>query len=199
MPQDGTAIGGPAFGVRCRVGWTIRNSSDGREVHIVRRLKASGETSARPVCARPGHFDSDGLVVEPGCVVRSPDLGWLVIYKGYCWGGTDGQRRTQVGYGLLLLDRKNPERILYRSSEPLDGKLAFEEGWTAGGTIALGKAFMARAESLLPSRVRNETLYLYQHKPLPPYMARWLASKARAARGRQATLTQVCRFEGVIH
>ena len=160
--------------------WTIRNSPDGREVQIARQLQASGEASARPVGSRPGYFDSDGLVVEPGSVVRSPDLGWLVVYKGFRWEGADGNRRTQVSYGLLLLDRENPERILYRSSVPLDGKLAFEQGWTAGGTIALGQAFAARAESLLPARVRNETLYIYQHKPMPPHMAQWLATKAQA-------------------
>ena len=128
-------------------------------------------------------------IFHSGCVVRSPDLGWLVVYKGLCWEEADGNRRTQVGYGLLLLDRENPERILYRSSEPLDGKLALEQGWTAGGTIALGQAFAARAESLLPARVRNETLYIYQHKPMPPHMAQWLATKAQAASGRGA-LTQ---------
>ncbi len=166
--------------------WTIRNSPDDCEVQIARQLQASGEASARPVGSRPGYFDSDGLLIEPGCVVRSPDLGWLVVYKGLCWEEADGNRRTQVGYGLLLLDRENPERILYRSSEPLDGKLALEQGWTAGGTIALGQAFAARAESLLPARVRKETLYIYQHNPMPPHMVQWLATKAQAAAGRGA-------------
>ena len=166
--------------------WTIRSSPDGREVQIVRQLQASGEASARPVGSRPGYFDSDGLLIEPGCVVRSPDLGWLVVYRGFRCEEADGNRRTQVGYGLLLLDRDNPERILYRSSVPLDGKLAFEQGWTAGETIALGQAFAARAESLLPARVRKETLYIYQHNPMPPHMVQWLATKAQAAAGRGA-------------
>ena len=55
--------------------------------------------------------------------------------------------------GVLLLDRENPERILYRSDT---------------------------AEATLPAKVVDELLYTYQYQPMDRAGLIWLKQKAAA-------------------
>jgi predicted GH43/DUF377 family glycosyl hydrolase len=67
----------------------------------------NNEPLVRP---RPGRFDS--AHVEMGPPPIKTEKGWLVLYHGI-----DDAHRYSVG--LLILDLKDPRRILYRSDEPV--------------------------------------------------------------------------------
>jgi predicted GH43/DUF377 family glycosyl hydrolase len=143
----------------CGWRWTLRNSPSDARIQIVRRLDAIGETNAREIYGRPGYFDTDGLALEPDGVRRLNDLGWVAVYRGW--------RRGESGYGLLLLDRENPERIFYRSVEPVEGADVAD--------------VLRRAEDLIPEKVRRELRFIYQHQPMRREMILWLTEKAKAA------------------
>ena len=146
--------------------WTLRNASCGGRMQIVRLLDATGETNAREIYGRPGYFDAGGVMLEPDGVRRLGKLGWIAVYRGWRWIKRRGKRSAHVGYGLLLLDRENPERILYRSVEPVAGK----------GTADL----LRRAEKLIPEKVHRELRFIYRHQPMRREMILWLNEKAQA-------------------
>jgi predicted GH43/DUF377 family glycosyl hydrolase len=69
------------------------------------------------ILARPREGMWDEAKVGAGGPPLKTDLGWLFIYHGVEWrkGGGFGTYRL----GLMLLDRDNPEKILFRSDEPI--------------------------------------------------------------------------------
>lgn len=164
----------------CGWQWSVRNAASGMELEIVRRLGA--EVNARPVVRRAGCFDADGLSIAPKAVRRIAGLGWVVIYTGWRWEGEGSKRKTVSGYGVLLLDAENPERVLYRSEKPLEGKTFTQRGWVAPGSACDASVLLAQAEELIPPGVQREVKYLYQYQPLHREMIRWLKDKSEAAK-----------------
>lgn len=151
--------------------WNIGNDPDSRSLAIRRELDG-GEHAERLVTPRPGFFDADALLFDGSSVASYPDLGWLVQYRGARWD--DGPRRTTYGSGVMLLDRENPERVLYRSEVSLPGSERREDGWQCrhdGVTVRM------RAE-LVPAAVAREVGRTYERRPMPSDMTRWLLRKA---------------------
>jgi len=61
--------------------------------------------------------------------------GWLLLYHGF------DERHPEIGYkvGAMLLDLKDPTKVLYRSAEPiLESKEWYENDWKPGVTYASG-------------------------------------------------------------
>ena len=164
----------------CGWAWSVDNSSDGRDVVIERKIiiQSRLESNARPVGARPGYFDADGLAVAPESVCNIEGIGWAVVYRGFKWLEVNGARRTQWGYGLLLLDLEMPERVYYRASEPLQGRTFEEEGWTSGTETGMAAQLLAGAAQFIPANVRHEISRMETLKPMPSHMAKWLREKA---------------------
>jgi len=55
-----------------------------------------------------------------------------------------------------VLDKENPERILYRSTEPVEGKVTEEAGWTAGVSSNKYAELLEKIEDLIPEKVMFE-------------------------------------------
>ena len=91
--------------------------------------------------------------------------------------GPDGPE-TKIGYGILVLDRENPERILYRSSEPIEGKIKTQSGWTGGRDNGQAWVFLERAEEAVPEKVKFEIGRIYEIAPMPSDMTKWLKHKS---------------------
>lgn len=161
--------------------WRLEGKLPDRALRIRRELRLPGglEAARRPVVGRPGFFDADGLLLETNSVLKEAGLGWIVAYRGIRWEGEGDQRRTLSGIGLLVLDRENPERVLYRSAEPVDECVFGEPGWTVGANPVEPADALGRALALIPVGVRNEIERLYARHPMATDMARWLRIKSR--------------------
>jgi predicted GH43/DUF377 family glycosyl hydrolase len=162
----------------CGWSWSLINREAQRAVGIVRELPdpEGGERNIRRVDARPGYFDAHGLWMSEQTPVAVDDWGWLVVYQDQRWDvNPKGYKRTQAGLGILVLDRENPERVLYRSTLPI-GRIREADGWTD-----LSAAESWKDEDLLrsiPEKVRREAAYIHQGKWVPSNMTRWLREKS---------------------
>ncbi len=138
--------------------WRVQNDAEKRRLTVVRRLAADGgEVSAsRPICKRPGYFDADCLSLDERSLVLT-DVGYCLLYAGLRWFVEDGRERTQTGFGLLVLDRDNPERILYRSSLPIEGYASVQDGF-ATSLPDFPEELRSRLRELVPSQVSFEIL-----------------------------------------
>jgi hypothetical protein len=144
--------------------WTVHNLAEKRCIAVTRTLVRNGRalTATRPFHNVPGRFDADAQLFD-GCATRTiPGLGLCVLYTGFRWTeGLDGPRTT-AGFGLLLLDPENPERTLYRSPEPIDGRGWSTAGWAADGAwleeriVGILPGLLARAEQFIPAQVAFE-------------------------------------------
>ncbi|MCX6359995.1 MAG: hypothetical protein NT029_09320 [Armatimonadetes bacterium] len=152
----------------CGWEWAIEGDGPARELAIVRRL---GEREVRrPVTGRPGFFDADGVFFDGQAPERVECLGWLLPYRGVRWENGPAGPITVSGLGVMALDLECPERILYRSEEPI-GAVAETAGWSSGG--ALDDA--ARPSALhIPTHVRAEMRRIYERRPMGQDMARHL-------------------------
>lgn len=92
-------------------GWefSIRNNPSARRIEIVRKLKSTGETTARSINLRPGYVDAYAMWIEANAVRFDEELGWVVTTK------LQSSAAAKPKSGLLVLDKENPERIFYRS------------------------------------------------------------------------------------
>lgn len=161
--------------------WHLTDMPGQRDVAVERTLLTSAgeETGRCRFGLRPGYFDAHGLHLAAAALQPVGEWAWLVAYHGVRWEEVDGRRFTVAGLGLLLLDRDNPERVLYRSSEPVPGSRVEAAGWTMAEAALPGGDWL----SFVPEKVRGEGLYLYRHQPMPSAMTRWLKEKsARAGR-----------------
>jgi hypothetical protein len=160
----------------CGWQWSIESSVDSPTFGIVRQLTNAGriERAFRPVELRPGFFDAIGLYFN-GTAARNLDgLGWVLVYRGMACPASDGS--FQMGYGLLLLDPANPERILYRSHSPILEETVSIDAWREGA--GREQEILANAEILIPDAVQAETRRIYELCPMPSDMTKWLESKA---------------------
>ncbi|MCX7018063.1 MAG: hypothetical protein WCK47_06405 [bacterium] len=159
--------------------WELVNNASDRTLALRRELYRDGcrESGVRPIPCRPGHFDADGLFFD-GCAVRFvPDLGWIVLYRGIRYEGSVEVPISRVGVGVLLLDRENPERILYRSTEPV-GEAFVVNGWTAAAGHGDMVRYLDKAGDLIPQAVTSEVRNIYEHIPMPSDTTKWLRRKA---------------------
>jgi len=88
---------------------------------------------------RHGHWDS--IVRGAGAPPLKTKYGWLLLYHGF------DEHHPEVGYkvGAMLLDLKQPEKILYRSSNPiLESKEWYENDWKPGVTYASGAVIVGK-------------------------------------------------------
>jgi len=168
----------------CGWKWAILNNPARRVIHIRRTLETSihRERSIRLIDTIPGRFDADGVFFDGRSVRYVDDLGWFVLYRGIRWDETDGRKTTQSGMGMILLDVENPERVLYRSPEPLEDNVAVLDGWTVGIDTIEPRRLMERIEELVPEKVRFEIRRTYDILPGVSHMTEWLKHKSSAAR-----------------
>lgn len=166
-------------GDACGWQWRLKGGGLDKRLGICRTLEGDHgvESTRRAVAGRPGRFDADGLYLEPQAVVEVVDLGFLVAYRGVRWEGEADTRRTVSGMGLMVLDRENPERILYRSAAPLPGSVADQPGWTCGWSPLSAGETLEGADAAIPTSVREEIGRLYKRHPMATDMARWLRIK----------------------
>lgn len=135
--------------------WSIWTDPGRRILYVTRRLGKDGgrESSDRAIHSRPGYFDSDGLLFDGTSIKELDEIGWGLIYRGVRWEAQGRSKKTQAGQGILVLDRDNPEKVLYRSTEPIGGSLSEEEGWTCGEKCRVNPEWMNNLESLIPPKV----------------------------------------------
>ncbi len=166
----------------CGWSWAIGNNADRRVIHVRRTLEKAGhrERSVRLINTVPGRFDADGVFFDGRSVRYQRDLGWLVLYRGVRWDRVVGRKRTQSGMGVLLLDVENPERVLYRSPEPLADTVAAQDGWTTGMDPVDPGGLLDRIEDLIPEKVKAEIRRIYALQPIPSHMTMWLKHKSGA-------------------
>jgi predicted GH43/DUF377 family glycosyl hydrolase len=157
----------------CGWDWSLEQDGVGRDLNIVRTLRREGriETARRRIGTRPGYFDADGITFDGHSLRLIEGLGWAVAYRGVRW--TDGGS-TVAGSGLLLLDVENPERVLYRSEAPIAGTTGQASGRQASAGADPSAELLAQAEELIPERVQIETRRIYELRPMPSDMTRWL-------------------------
>ena len=110
------------------------------------------------------------------------DIGWCLIYKGVRWIVDGGSKRSLIGYGLFILDIDNLERILYRTSEPLNNKLYQEEGWTIGSSVDIGYEYLDDIEKYIPSQVifeiKRANKLINEGKHWKSHHTLWLQARA---------------------
>ncbi len=152
----------------CGWEWAIEGDGPARQVAVVRRL--GDRTVRRPIGGRPGFFDADGLFVDgraPECV---EGLGRILRYRGVRWENGPAGPITLSGEGVMLLDLECPERVLYRSEEPI-GATTQTAGWCAG--VAPDEA-AGPPSSHIPAQVRAEVERIGRRRPMGQDMARRL-------------------------
>jgi hypothetical protein len=135
--------------------WSIENDSQKRQINIVRTLNIDGytETAVRSVHIVPGSFDADGILFDGKSIRHIDDIGWVMVYKGFRWDIVDGQKQTSVGYGILIMDSANPEKIVFRSTEPIEDETIKLSGWIIDDSNKYA-SYLEIAEEIIPEKVR---------------------------------------------
>ena len=162
-------------------GWdySIMNK-DGR-ASIVRKKKSgicAGETAVRPVHSCAGYFDF-GASIFDGKSVYQTKYGTLIVLKGINYRYEGDKIYSKVGYGVVILSKEHPEKILYHSEKSIIPTEEFE-----GNTF--GKEFKNfDIETLLGSidkKVLDEILVTYEMiengKTFSSDHKKWLESRA---------------------
>jgi hypothetical protein len=148
-------------------------------VRIVRRLPAvPAEEGARDIAPVPGRFDAHATLFDGSAAALDDELGWIVVYTGARFEEEGGRKVTRLGLGILLLDRENPERILYRTGEPVAGSPRTVPGWSAAADTAGARSVLREARRIIPARVQQEVRQLYVSQPMPSDMTKWLKRKS---------------------
>jgi hypothetical protein len=163
--------------------WQIENDPKRRQINIVRSLVIDGktETAIRPIHTASGFFDADAMIFDGSSVAYLPDVGWAIAYKGVRWDETAGKNTTQIGFGVLVLHKSNPEKLLYRSTLPI-GDTVIENGRTLGESVDTPKGLIENAFQYVPANVMKEIRrinVLIDRKMLPlPQMIVWQQQKS---------------------
>ncbi len=95
---------------------------------------------------QPGRKDFwDNLIRGPGAPPIKTDIGWLLLYHAQ-----DNKESHKYKLGVMILDRNDPTKILYRSPEPiLSPEMNYENDGKPGVIYASG------------SVVKNDQLFIY--------------------------------------
>jgi hypothetical protein len=137
--------------------WYADNDIDKRAISITRLLDRNGyhEVECSFVYPRPGYFDSVMTTLATESIEMFDDLGWLVAYRGVRWDTEEGKQVTRVGFGFLLLEPDNPQRIIFRSGSSLVPP-AVLDGWVAGTEILPPSQMLDKPLDHIPERVVAE-------------------------------------------
>jgi hypothetical protein len=163
--------------------WKIENDNK-HQINIVRTLNKGDytETAARIIGTTAGGFDADAVIFDGKSMRFFEKLGWILVYKGVRWDEKDGVKTSKIGYGLIVLAENNPELVLYRSTEPLDGYVKYLEGWTLGLDVDESGKYIQCACDMLPEKVVFELKrrYYLRDKELlfPSQMIAWHQQKS---------------------
>jgi len=164
--------------------WKLENDTKRNRINIIRSLNIDGaiETAVRPVYTAPGYFDADAMFFDGHTVAYLPDVGWAVAYKGIRWDQESGHRTTQVSFGVLVLHKNNPEKLIYRSTTPI-GNTSIETGWTFGESFKTPQELTENTFQFVPDHVMKEIRrinMLIDRKMLPlPQMIVWQQQKSQ--------------------
>lgn len=165
--------------------WKIENDCRRVRINVVRSLSIDGkiEKSIRPIHTAPGYFDADAIIFDGSSVAFLPDVGWAIAYKGIRWTETkNGDWETQVGFGVLLLHRNNPEKLIYRSTSSICTPV-IEKGRTLGQSVNTPAEIAQSPFKYIPANVIKETRrigVLMDKKLLPlPQMVVWQQQKSQ--------------------
>ena len=115
--------------------WQIGQNKEKRCLFIRRCLgnpDAPIDQAQKDILCRPGYFDADCITWDG--TISKTGSGWAIPYRGVRWDEADGQPRTQIAFGLLLLDEENPERLLYRPEQPM-GDMHILPGHVSGEEV----------------------------------------------------------------
>ncbi|MHB8963376.1 MAG: glycoside hydrolase family protein [Saccharofermentanales bacterium] len=143
--------------------WELCNNAEHRCVSVKRYLDAHDvggaiteiDQAERLISCRPGYFDADVMQFDGKSLFFDKELGWLISYKGIRWTREQGFLKSEVGFGILVLDKDNPEKILYRSLESIVPS-AVMDGWTDGAGINQFELDGGSIVGFIPSNVRFE-------------------------------------------
>ena len=170
--------------------WSIENDADQRCLSVIRKLDYNGinETGVREINTAPGTFDADMMIFDGKSAKLVEGLGWVILYKGIRWKTDCKQKVTTAGCGVLLIDAYNPEKVLYRASEPLPSSITDHDGWHQAEDVEYSH-LLDHAENFIPPRVisRINRIHELQNSddchPLLSFMLKsqmvlWLRKKA---------------------
>lgn len=162
--------------------WLLRNDA-ARRCLMLNRTLPGVDSADHPFLGRPGYFDAD--VVTFGGAVALSNGCYAVLYRGARWEERDGKKTTSVGFGLLLLDAQNPERMLYRSAESIC-EPAVADGFVSGQEIAC-PVDMAAALRTVPEPVEREIRHMRvmieQGTYWKSHHTTWLEKRSQGLRG----------------
>ncbi len=137
--------------------WKIEQNTVDGGLSVVRNylFPQGADTAVRPIRVRPGYFDADMMLFDGESVGYEDSLGYYVLYQGVRWSEENLIRKTVSGWGVLVLDKENPERILYRSSEPLSEPMT-EDGFFIPARQPAPKDLLNHIKQLIPQQVQFE-------------------------------------------
>lgn len=166
--------------------WSIYNDSLKKCIVIERSLKNEvvNEIAKRYIYTLPGNFDANALVFEGSAMKFFNDIGWCIIYKGIRWTEENGVKQTYSGYGVLVMDKDNLEKVLYRSVKPIEDSIHVENGWTLAENRKLASQYLEDIENLIPEQVLFEIKRSYDlisnGKHWQSHHTLWLQKKAES-------------------
>jgi hypothetical protein len=164
--------------------WSLGNDTEKRTITVNRKLvnNETTETGARSIYSRPGYFDSDFLHFDGISIRLMEGIGWIVLYTGIHWEELHGEQQTQISAGFLILDDKNPEKILFRSTEPILQRQVLKKGWVMETHDFNPDTILERASEFIPEKVIREIkrLRFMEDKGLAfnSMMNNWLRQKS---------------------
>jgi hypothetical protein len=134
--------------------WCIENNTEKRAISVKRSLNKDGmELNAdRVIYNRPGYFDADYMIFDGKSIKYDENLGWCLIYKGIRWNNS----KTYAGFGMLILDRENLERVYYRSFTPIEDLSVEYEGYVLADDLAIPEKYLSDIEKYIPEQVSFE-------------------------------------------
>jgi len=111
--------------------------------------------SIPPSGGRPDHWDN--WVRGAGPPPVKTDLGWLLLYHAM-----DKNDPNKYKLGCMILDTKDPTKILYRSPEPiLEPDMHYENDWKPGVIYASGALLMNLPENKSTSNTEENLVVYY--------------------------------------
>jgi hypothetical protein len=146
--------------------WKIENDPSRRNLSVVRTLTKGEyvESDTRVINTAPGYFDADAMIFDGKAVQFVKDVGWAIVYTGIRWDEKNGKKTATAGYGLIVLDKDNPEKLLYRTTEPLK-EIGKCDGWTLQIDSHEASAIAAKAGLLIPAKVMFEIKRIHELCP----------------------------------
>ena len=146
--------------------WKIENDPARRNLSVVRTLTKGGyiESDTRVINTAPGYFDADAMIFDGKAVQFIKDVGWAIVYTGIRWDEVGGKKTTTAGYGLIVLDKDNPEKLLYRTTKPIAAIGTFD-GWTVDSVGKDASGILAEAQKHIPAKVMFEIKRIHELCP----------------------------------